>query len=281
MSSFNPYAMLSEDYEETTAKPQAVPQKQQEPAKKLPLKDQNGRTKSANKKQSKNDLIRNKPKSRDTSEFLEKPEHSHEHQKKPHHHRPPVHGRDYDRKSQTGKDKNGEKKEVAGHSWGDEVTAQLDAENADVVDAENTPVEEVVAEKDPADDFKSFADYLKEKKSAKVIVDTTVRQANEGVDDPKWKKLTAVKKDEGEVFFVGKTQTKERKVKEVKAKTVLQIEQTFAPVPRADRGDRPKSGGRGGNRGGRGSARGKRGGFSGQARPVNVQDPEAFPSLGK
>ena len=75
-------------------------------------------------------------------------------------------------------------------------------------------------------------------------------------------------------------------------KTVLEIEQTFAPAPRPERSDRgrgdgkPKSvsgpkGAQGASKGGRGAAsgfRGNRGGPKG-GKEVNVLDQNAFPSL--
>lgn len=64
-----------------------------------------------------------------------------------------------------------------------------------------------VVEKDPEDDFKSFADYLADKEAKKVVADVKIRQANEGVEDPKWKKLTKIENTE-EVFIEVKVCTK-------------------------------------------------------------------------
>jgi hypothetical protein len=79
--------------------------------------------------QGKKDVVRNKkPAPFKEGQFEEKPEHKGESRGVRHHkYEKPAHGRAYDRKSGTHPVKGGDKKEVAGASWGDAVESQLAA----------------------------------------------------------------------------------------------------------------------------------------------------------
>jgi len=285
MASVNPYALLDDDFEKPIQKPVVVKKDEKpksKPTSAKPLRDQNGRS-DRKKTPRNNGQYQRKPAVVKEGEFEEKPEHNNEKKVRGGPRRAPAHGRDMDRHSQAAPHKSGEKKEVAGKgSWGDEVEAQIEA----TPENENDEFEVEEPEKQPEDDFKSLADYVKEKQAAKLVADVNIRKANEGVNDPKWTKLTPLNKEKDEeVFFVGKTANKERKVKEVKAKVHVPIEQTFAPAPR-ERTERSDRGGRGGRGGSAKNSRGgpKAGGKSARpsrsGAPVNVQDTVAFPTLG-
>jgi hypothetical protein len=75
----------------------------------------------------KKDVVRNrKPAPTKDGQFEEKPDHKGEKRDARHHkYQKPAHGRAFDRKSGTHPVKGGDKKEVAGASWGNEVDAQL------------------------------------------------------------------------------------------------------------------------------------------------------------
>ncbi|KAJ3252505.1 hypothetical protein HK103_001443 [Boothiomyces macroporosus] len=251
MASNNPFALLVEDDEPVqNVKPTPKPQQkvEQKPVVGLskpqkPLREQNGsKPRSARK---------DRPAPKEGS-FMEKPEHKDEKKPKNHRHQKPNHGREFDRKSQGVAYKGGEKKEVAGKAtWGEEVEGQVEGE----------------------------------KEAKKVVADVKIRQANEGVEDPKWKKLTKIENTEEVFIEVKKDQApKERKAKEAKQKVTVPIEINFAPPPREPRENRSAGRGRGnGNRGGNrgGKPRGRGGKPAGRSGPgVNVQDTEAFPSLG-
>ena len=112
------------------------------------------------------------------------------------------------------------------------------------------------------------------------------RAANEGSrENKKWAAAKELKKDEDEEYIAGgKTKSKSNKAR--KEKTFIDIDQRYVEPRRG--GDR---GGRGGGRGG-GERRGRgggdyrggdyRGGRGGRGSGgVNIQDSNAFPSLGK
>jgi len=222
-------------------------------------------------------------------EFEEKPEHKDAAapSKKSHGRPKSGRGREFDRRSNNPKSGEETKKDVAGKAtWGDAVDAQL--ETAEAVVAEEEEV--VVAEPDPADSFKSLAQYQAEKEASRLTAQLAVRKPNEGVDEGQWKKLTPlVKEDAVDPLFAGQlsNKEKERKNKAKPAKTVLEIEQIFAPPPREPTSDRGARGGRGKPRGssgpktgGRGGKTSGRGGKTSGGAPVNVNDTKAFPDLG-
>ncbi|RVD80615.1 uncharacterized protein DFL_008509 [Arthrobotrys flagrans] len=154
---------------------------------------------------------------------------------------------------------------------------------------EATEAAEPVAEPEPEDNTKSFAQYQAELESRAPIEELPeARRANEGVrEDKKWASAKELVKDEDEEYFVG-GKSKQKKIKNRNEKAVVEIDHGFVD-PRSLRrgsGDRGGRGARGGARGGdrphrggpgRGEFRGGRGG----ARGLNVSDESAFPSLGK
>ncbi|KAJ3303186.1 hypothetical protein HDV03_004095 [Kappamyces sp. JEL0829] len=264
----NPFSLLNDE----SAEPEvAGPKKAVAPAQKAvvapkqvvgktPLKEKTGNSGAGKPVQRKGP--------RDTTkagDFEEKPEHKEASASAPKEKTQRRKGREFDRRSNYPAKNGEEKKEVAGKaSWGSEVEAQLEAAAEGGAAAADEEV--VAAEPDPEDSFKSLADYRAEKEAARVATESKVRKPNEGVDESQWKKLTLVNKSgEDEVFFVGKNAAeKDRKSKDKSAKTVVQIEQTFAPPPREPRAERV--------RGGK-APRGKGEGA------VNVMDPNAFPAL--
>jgi plasminogen activator inhibitor 1 RNA-binding protein len=120
----------------------------------------------------------------------------------------PVKGREYDRKSGTGRRDDGLKKQVTGKgSWGNPVTAEQEGEKVkdelkDQDVAQETQ-EEVTAE--PEENLKTLGQYLAEKSTVKsaALGEREVRKANEGSDDAKWKDAVVLEKEE-EVFYAGK-----------------------------------------------------------------------------
>lgn len=123
------------------------------------------------------------------------------------------------------------------------------------------------------------------------------RKPNEGSKDKKYANAKPVAKDEGQDFFSGKSE-KAKRERQRKEKNILDIDIKYAePQTGRGGGDRGGRGGRGrGDRGdfrgrgrgrgdgfrgrGDGNFRGGRGGGRGDSGSVNVQDENAFPSLG-
>ncbi|KAJ3130714.1 hypothetical protein HK101_004968, partial [Irineochytrium annulatum] len=165
-------------------------------------------------------------------------------------------GREFDRHSANAR-YDGEKKDVAGKgSWGNPVTAEGEAakdseavegdapkengEEAGKADAAAAPAPE------PEENFKTLEQYIAEREASKPAPAVTARKANEGSDDAQWKDAVVVHKKEEDEYFSANKGAKAKKVKEVKTKVALDIEQRFNDEPQSFRG------GRGGGRGGRG-----------------------------
>jgi len=194
-------------------------------------------------------------------------------------------GRDFDRRSGTGTQKGGEKKEVAGKgSWGNaietETSALVEEPVAEPVAEPKTPAEDsdVVPEeeKEPEEELKTLEQFFMEQQSKKAAaLEMNTRKANEGADETQWKDTTLLKKsDQEEAFFSGSksASNKVKKNKEKPQKTYLEIDQTFT----ASRGNA-----RGRGRGGRGRGDfGSRNNRGGHGEKLNVADTSAFPSLG-
>lgn len=134
MATTNFFALLADDYTEApvvapvvAAAPKATQQK--------------SASKPDQKKTARTSDNRNKNQVPKKGEFMGKPERDESQKtevKKGY--TKPAHGRAYDRKSQSGFNKGGEKKEVAGAgSWGEEVSAQIEA--SENVGAENVEEE--------------------------------------------------------------------------------------------------------------------------------------------
>jgi len=180
-------------------------------------------------------------------------------------------------------------------------------------DGDATPIDaEAVAEAEPEDNSKSYAEYLEElaeKKAALNADALNVRKPNEGSkEDKKWANAKAIEKQEEEDFVAG-SGGKAKRERERKQKQTLDIDQRFVEAPerggrggggfrggrgrgdgpprgdRADRGNfrggRGDRGGRGG-RGGdfRGPPRGNTRNNAGPSSNINTEDKSAFPSLG-
>lgn len=220
-------------------------------------------------------------------------------------------GREFDRRSGTGR-RDTEKKEVAGKgSWGNPVTAEeegskvaeqeIAAADGTATPEENAAGADAAAEpetpKEPEEVLKTLDQYFAEVQAKKGAQEANVRKANEGADESQWKDAVVFEKKEEEEYFVGgkskgkKAAAVAQTPKEKAQKVFAAIEQRFA--------DEPKRGGREGGRGGRGGGRGqggdrpdsgrgrggqnnRRGGraAAGGDANVNVADERAFPSLG-
>ncbi|ORX90495.1 hypothetical protein K493DRAFT_317929 [Basidiobolus meristosporus CBS 931.73] len=174
----------------------------------------------------------------------------------------PSRGREFDRKSATGK-VDSEKK--IHQSWGDAATDIQEGEKivresrGEGGRPENQVERVTVAE--PEDTSKTLDEYYAEKTgklTAKGITLPEARKPNEGADDAQWKSGVQLQKQEEEYYSIS-TNKKSKSKKEKKDKIFVGIEQRFT--------DGRKQGyeGRGG-RGGRNSG-------------VNVDDKSAFPSL--
>ncbi|KAL9135840.1 MAG: hypothetical protein Q9175_002960 [Cornicularia normoerica] len=160
----------------------------------------------------------------------------------------------------------------------------------------NAPAEPV-AEPEPEDNSRSYADYLTEQAEKKLKLGSGVpeaRKPNEGSKDKKYANAKPVAKEGGEDFFSGKSE-KAKRERQRKEKNILDIDIKYVET---------QSGRGGGDRGGRGRGRGDRGDFRGRGRgrgdgfrgrsdsglrggrgmgdggSVNVKDENAFPSLG-
>ena len=154
-----------------------------------------------------------------------------------------------------------------------------------------------MAEPESEDNSRSYADYLAEQAEKKLKLGSGVpeaRKPNEGNKDKKYENAKPVAKDEEQDLFSGKSE-KAKRERQRKEKNILDIDIKYAD---------PQSGRGGGDRGGRGRGRGDRGDFRGRGRgrgdafrgrsdgafrggrgradggSVNVQDENAFPSLG-
>lgn len=225
--------------------------------------------------------------------------------------------RDYDRHSATGKtDSDKQVSQGWGSTkgtseWDDEKAgesiAQADATEEPFVPLANPEGEPAVTteagepaaaipEPEVEDNTKSYADYLAEKAKKAPIADLPeARAPNEGSrEDKKWAAAKKLEKEEDDVYFAS-ANAKSKTAKQRKEKTVIEIDPRFTEPSRrgGDRGDRGRGGrgGRGGDRGGRGGRGG--GEFRGERRPyqggrggangatVNIEDSNAFPSLGQ
>ncbi|KAJ2721535.1 hypothetical protein GGI07_003888 [Coemansia sp. Benny D115] len=177
-------------------------------------------------------------------------------------------GREFDRHSATGKT-DSEKKIRQGWQGSDKALVKDDAEATAQAkqDADGAATPEV--EQEPEEVVKTLEDYLKERESAGVDSERTLRNANEGaVDKNQLKGAVALERVE-EDFFAPTASQKSRKQRERKEKVYVDIEQRFADEQR-----------RGAFRGGR-TFRGndRRGGNNSRQNRVNINDQSAFPSL--
>ena len=196
-----------------------------------------------------------------------------------------------------------EKEEGAAGGW-DSGTAEVADVPADAdgtapaqgsapTDAPAAPVEEP----EPEDNSRSYADYLREQAEKKSKLGGGVpeaRKPNEGSKPKKeWENAKPMSKDEEDEYISGKGE-KAKREKQRKEKNRLDVDLRYVEPNsgrgggergrgrgRGDRGDyRGRGRGRGDYRG-RGDGSGFRGGRGrGDSGAVNVQDENAFPSLG-
>ena len=196
-----------------------------------------------------------------------------------------------------------EKDEGAAGGW-DSGTAEVAAEAP--VDADGSAPAQAsaptdapaatVEEGEPEDNSRSYADYLAEQAEKKMKLGGGVpeaRKPNEGSKPKKeWENAKPMSKDEEDEYMAGKGE-KAKREKQRKEKNILDVDLRYVEPNtgrsggergrgrgRGDRGDfRGRGRGRGDNRGrGEGGFRGGRG--RGDSGSVNVQDENAFPSLG-
>ena len=197
-----------------------------------------------------------------------------------------------------------EKDEGAADGW-DSGTAEVAAEPTASADgtapAQGTAPADASAapgEEEAEDNNRSYADYLAEQAEKKLKLGGGVpeaRKPNEGSKSKKeWDNAKQMSKDEEEEYIAGKGE-KAKREKQRKEKNRLDVDLRYVE---------PNAGGRGGGERGRGRGRGDRGDFRGRGRgrgdfrsrgeggfrggrggrgeggSVNVQDENAFPSLG-
>jgi len=156
------------------------------------------------------------------------------------------------------------------------------------------------AEPEPEDNTKSYSEYLAELAEKKLQVGGAppARKPNEGSkQDKKWAKAKELKKDEEEEAYITGAGGKAKRERQRKERAILEIDQRYVEPSRGNReggrGGRGRGEGRGDYRGGdrgrggrgrgegRGEFRGGRVGPRGGGTQVNVEDTDAFPSLGK
>ena len=158
-------------------------------------------------------------------------------------------------------------------------------------------------EPEPEDNSKSYAEYLAEQAEKKLKLGAEPLQArkpNEGSKhDKKWAEAKAFAKDDDEDEYVAGKGAKEKRERQRKEKTRIDVDLRYVEPPSSRGGDRGRGGSRRGEfrggergRGGRGRGgdgyrgrgdggfRGGRGGGGRESASVNVEDENAFPSLG-
>lgn len=222
MTSINPFALLQDESEELPTKivQKAVPvKKAPQPIKKQVVGKVIPIEKNTVSPSIKDDFEHE-------SKHIAQVEKSHVRQK-------PARGKEFDKKSSS-KVPNAKKADAG---WGAEVEQDVAVENGQVVPLADVEMKDdlLKEEKEVEENFKSFAEYKAERDALKVVQPLAIRQANEGVDDSKWKKLNTpfVKNDVVEDLFAGLSKDQKNKDKKEKpAKNILVIEQTFAPPPR-------------------------------------------------
>lgn len=156
-------------------------------------------------------------------------------------------------------------------------------------------------EAEPQDNSKSYAEYLAEQAEKKLKLGGETLQArkpNEGSKhDKKWAEAKAFAKDEEDDEYIAGKGAKEKRERQRKEKNLLDVDLRYVEPSSGRGGERGRGGSRRGDfrggergRGGRGRGgdgfRGRGdGGFRGgrggrESAPVNVEDENAFPSLG-
>ncbi|KAJ4304576.1 hypothetical protein N0V90_000102 [Kalmusia sp. IMI 367209] len=210
-------------------------------------------------------------------------------------------GRGGDRHSRTGVADHD--KQVA-HGWGgNDGPAELADETAGEAIAQKDEKEAVTedaaaeadpeAEPEPEDKSKSYKEYLAELAEKKLSLGSqNVRKPNEG-SSKKFPEGTAIARDEEEDSYIAGSGGKAKRTRERKEKAFVELDgdRLLQPAARDNFGGRGRGGrGRGEGRGefrgrgrGRGEGRGEgrgRGGRGGAQSGPNLNDSNAFPSLG-
>ena len=200
--------------------------------------------------------------------------------------------------------------------WGASAETPADGDGEAPKTDENAAPPAAEAEHEPEDNTKSYAEYMAEKAQQKMsdLGLLEARKPNEGKQDKKWAQAKPLQKEDEDAYMAG-AGAKAKRERQRKEKTTLDIDQRFVEPTdsrggreggsrgrgsreggeRGGRGGRGRGEGRGDHRGGerggrgrggdRGVFRGVRGGGGGGVggrggAQVNVQDTNAFPSLG-
>ncbi|EPZ33912.1 hypothetical protein O9G_002475 [Rozella allomycis CSF55] len=165
-------------------------------------------------------------------------------------------GRDFDRRSGTGRSE--QKKEGAGRgNWGKTVeeTQEQIPQEENVQTPEPEIPEEPKVEEPPK---KTIDEYYAEKQKVNVALPPP-RKANDGKFDPKWKDAVVFERED-EVFLATEEKTKARKTKAKAAKQFIEIDIQTRTPRKNTREEKPKYN---------------------KQKPVDIKDMSAFPVLGR
>jgi hypothetical protein len=193
-----------------------------------------------------------------------------------------------DRHSQTGKTDT-EKKVHKG--WGDDKKKADDEAAGEEIAKEEAAADaaEEATATEEVDNSLTLEQYLEELKvkSAETETERSIRKANEGVDDSKWK--TSALEHKEQESFVPATKSKVLKSKAKKEKVLIDFEPILG-APSSERSERRGGNDRGPRGGDRRNARGGNGPRGGAARggrkpaassqSVNISNTDEFPVLG-
>ncbi|KAF5102063.1 hypothetical protein D0Z00_000523 [Geotrichum galactomycetum] len=193
-----------------------------------------------------------------------------------------------DRHSQTGKT-DSEKKVHKG--WGDDKKKADDEAAGEEIAKEEAAADaaEEAAAPEEVDNSLTLEQYLEELKikSAETETERSIRKANEGADDSKWK--TSALEHKEQESFVPATKSKVLKSKAKKEKVIIDFEPVLGS-PSSERSERRGGNDRGPRGGDRRNARGGNGPRGGAARgarkpaapsqSVNISNTDEFPVLG-
>uniref|UniRef100_A0A7S2SMY1 Hyaluronan/mRNA-binding protein domain-containing protein n=1 Tax=Mucochytrium quahogii TaxID=96639 RepID=A0A7S2SMY1_9STRA len=188
--------------------------------------------------------------------------------------------REFDRRSGTGRGKEGKKDGAGGHNWGKPGQTY-----EPIVEDKKEPVEEVEEEVEDEPEQLTLEEYEAQKaemRQGKAFAERKLRKAKGPAEGTAYVKK-AIDNDDDEVFIkMGDKKEKRRRNRDQEKRmldTNFSVKDSSGYSDR-DFGDR--RGGRGGFRGGRGSGRGGRGsgrGGSGRGPRLDPMDTKAFPSL--
>lgn len=235
-------------------------------------------------------------------EIVERPRERRDRDHRSHGERPAGRGRQFDRRSGTGRPANENKRAGSGKAnWGtleegqqiEIVKEAVEGEKEEAVVVAEGEVVPAEPPKSPEKELLSLDEYLAKKSKTPIsgVEAPKLRAAGEGVDQSAWANYAALEKDGGEEAPQKKKSTAAKKdVNGKDDKLADMLSFTLPPHESADRGDR--RGGRGGkgpgpfNKGNRGGSR-----QGGQQKPsggrgksgsasITLEDQTQFPSLG-